>query len=60
MTISRSFIQFGRREDAAAHRGYKPDQETLFQILDIVENLLQSEIVDRAADEIKQKTPPRK
>lgn len=46
--------------NASAHRGYKPDKETLFQILDIVENLLQSEIVDRNATHIKQKTPPRK
>lgn len=46
--------------NASAHRGYKPDKETLFQILDIVENLLQSEIVDRNATQIKQKTPPRK
>jgi len=45
--------------NAASHRGYKSDQETLFQILDIVENLLQSEIVDRSADSIKQKTPKR-
>ncbi len=46
--------------NASAHRGYKPDKETLFQILDIVENLLQSEIVDRNAVQIKQKTPLRK
>lgn len=46
--------------NASAHRGYKPDRETLFQILDIVENLLQSEIVDRAAEQIKRKTPPRR
>lgn len=46
--------------NASAHRGYKPDKDTLFQILDIVENLLQSEIVDRAAEQIRQKIPPRK
>lgn len=46
--------------NASAHRGYKPERETLFQILDIVENLLQSEIVDRAADTIRGKTPPKK
>jgi len=45
--------------NASAHRGYKPDKETLFQIFDIVENLLHSEIVDRPIDQIKQKTPPR-
>lgn len=46
--------------NASAHRGYKPDQKTLFQVLDIVENLLESEIVDRSANEIKEKTPQRK
>lgn len=46
--------------NASAHRGYKPDKETLFQILDIVENLLLSEIVDRNASQIKIKTPQRK
>lgn len=45
--------------NASAHRGYKPEKEVLFQILDIVENLLQSEIVDRSLNKIKEKTPPR-
>jgi hypothetical protein len=45
--------------NASAHRGYKTDRDTLFQILDIVENLLQSEIVDRSLDNIKGKVPPR-
>jgi hypothetical protein len=45
--------------NASAHRGYKPDKETLFKILDIVENLLHSEIVDRQANHIKEKTPQR-
>ena len=46
--------------NASAHRGYKPDKETLFKILDIVENLLNSEIVDRQVNQIKEKTPQRK
>jgi hypothetical protein len=46
--------------NASTHRGYRPDKETLFQILDIVENLLHSEIVDRHETLIKKKTPPRK
>jgi hypothetical protein len=46
--------------NAAAHRGYNPDKETLYQILDIIENLMQSEIVDRSAENIKAKTPSRK
>lgn len=45
--------------NASAHRGYRPDKETLFQILDIVDNLMQSEIVDRTATSIKEKTPHR-
>ncbi|MHA3787218.1 DUF4145 domain-containing protein [Flavobacterium hauense] len=45
--------------NASAHRGYKTDKETLFEILDIVENLLQSEIVDRSVNSIKGKVPPR-
>lgn len=45
--------------NASAHRGYRPDEETLFQILDIVDNLMQSEIVDRAAKNIMEKTPRR-
>jgi hypothetical protein len=45
--------------NAAAHRGFKPDEDTLFQILDIVEHLLQSEIVDRPVNQIIQKTPKR-
>lgn len=56
-TVLETAIEAG---NASAHRGYKPDKETLFQILDIVENLLQSEIVDRNVSQIKQKTPPRK
>lgn len=45
--------------NASAHRGYLPNQETLFQILDIVENLLQSEVVDRPIDKIRKITPSR-
>lgn len=46
--------------NASAHRGYKPTKETLFQILNIVENLLQSEIVDRQSEKIRENTPKRK
>ncbi|MHC5202474.1 DUF4145 domain-containing protein [Myroides sp. LJL119] len=46
--------------NASAHRGYKPDQKILFQVLNIVENLLESEIVDRSLNEIKENTPQRK
>lgn len=46
--------------NASAHRGYKPDQKTLFQVLNIIENLLESEIIDRTSNEIKEKTPQRK
>lgn len=56
-TVLETLIEAG---NASAHRGYKPDKETLFQILDIVENLLQSEIVDRSLNDIKGKIPSRK
>jgi len=55
-TVLEAAIEAG---NASSHRGYKPDKETVFQILDIVENLLQSEIVDRPVSQIKQKTPTR-
>lgn len=55
-TVLEALIDAG---NASAHRGYKPDKETLFKILDIVENLLQSEIVDRSLKHIKGKIPPR-
>lgn len=55
-TVIEAAIEAG---NAAAHRGYKPDKETLFLVLDIVENLLQSEIVDRNAVQIKKNTPKR-
>jgi len=45
--------------NASAHRGYVPEKETIFQILDIVENLLQSEVVDRPIDKIRKETPSR-
>ncbi|WP_299568446.1 DUF4145 domain-containing protein [uncultured Pedobacter sp.] len=45
---------------ASAHRGYKPDTNTLFKVLDIVENLLQSEIVDRDVEHIKKTIPTRR
>lgn len=45
--------------NASAHRAYRPEKETVFQVLDIVEHLLHSEIVDRHADLIKKNTPPR-
>ena len=46
--------------NAAAHRGFKPETKILFQVLDIIENLLQSELVDRNVEEIKNITPKRK
>ena len=55
--VLRTTIEAG---NASAHRGYKPDKETLFQIIDILDNLLFAEIVDRNAPKIKQKIPARK
>jgi hypothetical protein len=45
--------------NASAHRGFKPDRQTLFQVLDIVENLLQSEVIDRDGININKKVPKR-
>jgi hypothetical protein len=45
--------------NAATHRGFKPDKGTLFDILDIIENLLQFEIVDRQGTKIRDMTPQR-
>jgi len=46
--------------NASAHRGYKPEKEVLLKIMDIVDNLLESEIIDRESVLIKQKTPDKK
>lgn len=46
--------------NASAHRGYKPEKEILLKIMDIVDNLLESEIIDRESELIKKKTPNRK
>jgi Arc/MetJ family transcription regulator len=45
---------------AAAHRAYKPTIEHLNQVMDIVENLIQSVyVLDKAATEIRGSTPKR-
>lgn len=47
--------------NAAAHRGHKPTPQELNQVMDIVENLLQSVyIFPKAAATIASSTPPRK
>lgn len=46
--------------NAASHRGYNPDEQTIKDTMDIVENLLQSEILERKAKTINQATPKRK
>ncbi len=44
---------------AAAHRGYKPKANEVNQVIDIVENLLQSYILTSTAEKLKEKTPSR-
>lgn len=46
--------------NAASHRGYNPDEQTIKDTMDIVENLLQSEILERKAKTINEATPKRK
>jgi hypothetical protein len=45
---------------AAAHRGYKPGQEEIEAVLDIVENVLQAtHHLSRLAEKLRKKTPLR-
>jgi hypothetical protein len=45
---------------AAAHRGYKPTPRQLNQVMDIVENVLQSVyVLEKAAEALRKTTPPR-
>lgn len=44
---------------AAAHRGHNAKVNEVNQVIDIVENLLQSHVLAIAADNLKSKTPPR-
>ena len=45
---------------AAAHRGHKPKVDEVNQVIDIVENLLQSYVLVNVTEELKQKIPARK
>lgn len=44
---------------AAAHRGHKAKSNEVNQVMDIVENLLQSYVLKHAAENLKSKTPKR-
>lgn len=45
---------------AAAHRGFKPETDVVFAVIDIVENLIQSIYhLPRTASRIRSETPPR-
>jgi len=46
--------------NAASHRGHKPQRKHVVHVMDIVENLLHSTILEPVADELKAATPPRK
>lgn len=45
---------------AASHRGHKPTEEEVIQVIDIVENLLQSLVLQKAAKSLRKSTPKRK
>lgn len=44
---------------AATHRGHKARANEVNQVIDIVENLLQSHVLTASADNLKSKTPQR-
>lgn len=44
---------------AAAHRGHKAKANEVNQVIDIVENLLQSHVLELSADNLKSQTPQR-
>jgi hypothetical protein len=45
--------------NAAAHRGFKPDDELLNHVMDIIENLVQTIILNRTIDKLKSSIPQR-
>jgi hypothetical protein len=45
---------------AVIHRGFNPKRETVDQVMDIVENLLHTYVLDEAAEDLKRATPTRK
>lgn len=45
---------------AAAHRGHRPDSEQVSQVMDIVENLLHTQILKVVAGELRSATPKRR
>lgn len=45
---------------AVTHRGFHPKKQTVDQVIDIVENLLQTYVLDEAAQDLKRATPTRK
>ncbi len=44
---------------ASVHRGYQPSSEELTTVIDIVENLLQGQLLQGSAQELKKVVPPR-
>jgi hypothetical protein len=44
---------------AVIHRGFNPKRDTVEQVMDIVENLLQTYVLDEAANDLKNVTPRR-
>jgi len=44
---------------ASSHRGYLPSATELASVMDIVENLLHSDLLEKDAEELSKKIPPR-
>lgn len=45
---------------AVSHRGHNPSEEEVFTVIDIVENMLHTIVLDREAAKLKKNTPKRK
>lgn len=44
---------------AVTHRGFNPTRKTVGHVIDIVENLLQTDVLDDTAQDLRESTPPR-
>ncbi len=45
--------------NAATHRGFKPDEDTIGRVMEILENIMQTEIIERDHTKVKEKIPSR-
>jgi hypothetical protein len=44
---------------AAAHRDYRPSSQTVNEVMDIVENVIQHDLLEISAENLRKSTPPR-